>query len=585
MQAEEKPDVTATSEFQVGAWTVRPTSNELLRDGEIVQIEPKVMALLVYLATSAGQVISREQLFNTLWPGVYVGDDTLTQVVIKLRKALGDDAKSARYVQTIPKKGYRLSAPVQAAPLSGSQASGSQASGSQASGSQALAIDGTDGPRIRSFWRLAAILAVTLAIGLVGTLAWLFSGQQSPDVQDVATNSASGSDDGRPTISVLPFEPVGETVGGAEDQTNLAQGLTLDLITDLSKLSGLWVIGPRSVLGQAPSEGADDQARYLVSGNVQRTPGEVRIYARLIDTHTGRQLWSERYRRPPQELFHVQEQISRQIVTALSLKITETEHRRLAQRYTRNLDAYESFLQGQSLLLVRQHAENDRARERYRRAIALDPNFGRAYAGLALTFAADYRNQWTDDPAAALERAREMAQTALQIDPEIPEVYWVLAYVSAQRRDHPKALSLLRKAISVDQSFADAYALMGGIETYIGRPTETLELLRAAIRLNPDAGYLYFLLLGRAYFYLGDWEQARINLNEALVRNPSNLEAHVYLMATAESSGDHDTAAWEAEEIRALEPEFAPRSWLATYPMTDVKQQEQLLAALSAAGI
>jgi DNA-binding winged helix-turn-helix (wHTH) protein/TolB-like protein/Flp pilus assembly protein TadD len=580
MQAEEKPDVTATSEFQVGAWTVRPTSNELLRDGEIVQIEPKVMALLVYLATSAGQVISREQLFNTLWSGVYVGDDTLTQVVIKLRKALGDDAKSARYVQTIPKKGYRLSAPVQAAPLSGSQATGSQAPVSKA-----LAIDGTDGPRIRSFWRLAAILAVALAIGLVGTLAWLFSGQQSPDVQAVAPNLASGSDDGRPTISVLPFEQVGETAGGAEDQTKLAQVLTLDLITDLSKLSGLWVIGPRSVLGQATSEGADAQARYLVSGNVQRTPGEVRIYARLIDTHTGRQLWSERYRRPPQELFHVQEQISRQIVTALSLKITETEHRRLAQRYTRNLDAYESFLQGQSLLLVRQHAENDRARERYRRAIALDPNFGRAYAGLALTFAADYRNQWTDDPAAALERAREMAQTALQIDPEIPEVYWVLAYVSAQRRDRPKALSLLRKAISVDQSFADAYALMGGIETYIGRPTETLELLRAAIRLNPDAGYLYFLLLGRAYFYLGDWEQARINLNEALVHNPKNLEAHVYLMATAESSGDHDTAAWEAEEIRALEPEFAPRRWLATYPMTDVQQQEQLLAALSAAAI
>ncbi|MGB5736986.1 MAG: winged helix-turn-helix domain-containing protein, partial [Thiohalocapsa sp.] len=100
MQPEEKPDVTATAEFQLGAWAVRPTSNELLRDGKIVQIEPKVMALLVYLAERADQVISREQLFNALWPGVYVGDDTLTQVVIKLRKALGDNAKSPRYVQT-----------------------------------------------------------------------------------------------------------------------------------------------------------------------------------------------------------------------------------------------------------------------------------------------------------------------------------------------------------------------------------------------------------------------------------------------------------------------------------------------------
>jgi tetratricopeptide (TPR) repeat protein len=185
----------------------------------------------------------------------------------------------------------------------------------------------------------------------------------------------------------------------------------------------------------------------------------------------------------------------------------------------------------------------------------------------------------------ALEKARGMARTALQIDPDIPEVYWVLAYVSAQQRQHEKAIGLLKKAISLDQSFADAYALMGGINTYMGQSAKTPALIRTAIRLNPDAGYLYFLLLGRAYFYLGDWEQAQINLNEALARNPANLEGHVYLAAVKEASGDHAGALWEADEILALQDDFNADSWLETYPMTDKGQARQLRAALAPLGL
>lgn len=178
-----------------------------------------------------------------------------------------------------------------------------------------------------------------------------------------------------------------------------------------------------------------------------------------------------------------------------------------------------------------------------------------------------------------------MARTALEIDPEIPEVYWVLAYVSTQKRQHEKAIGLLRKAVSLDQSFADAYALMGGIETYVGQPDETLPLIRTAIRLNPDAGYLYFLLLGRAYFFLGDWEQSLINIGEALQRNPTNLEARIYLAAIREASGNHEEAAWERDEILALQPDFAIGAWLQTYPMTDRQQHAQLLAVLQKLGL
>src|SRR4029434_1335290 len=170
--------------------------------------------------------------------------------------------------------------------------------------------------------------------------------------------------------------------------------------------------------------------------------------------------------------------------------------------------------------------------------IALDPAFARAYAGLALTHAADYRNQWTGDGAAALDRAFEMSRTAYEINPDISETYWVLAFVHMERRQHQHAMQYLETAVSLYPSFADSYALMGGVYTYIGRPAETVPLLRTAMRLEPRACYLYFLLLGRAYLFLGDLEQARVNLEHALSRNPANLESHVYMAALHVTAGD-----------------------------------------------
>ena len=161
----------------------------------------------------------------------------------------------------------------------------------------------------------------------------------------------------------------------------------------------------------------------------------------------------------------------------------------------------------------------------------------------------------------------------------------MLAFVHVERRQHEQALKYLETAVRLYPSFADGYALMGGITTYVGRPADTVPLLRTAMRFNPEAGYLYFLLLGRAYLFLGDLEQARINLEHALSRNPVNLEAHVYMAALHVTAGDKTAAAWEAEEIRALEPGFSSRGWLETYPMTDVTQKTKLVQALTELGL
>ncbi|MES9876561.1 MAG: winged helix-turn-helix domain-containing protein [Candidatus Sedimenticola sp. PURPLELP] len=537
--------------FSVGEWRVVPPDNEIHRTDDLVQLEPKVMALLVYLAENAGKTVSREELFDALWPGVVVSDDTLTQAVIKLRKALGDSAKNARYIQTVPKRGYRLCTEVRLR-----------------QGAAGKTRSNTSGSR-----GLYAFLGLALFL-LVISVIYFSPGETPAPVKVVSVESV-------PTLTVHPFV----LLGGDESQAYLAQGLTFDLITDLSKLSGLWVIGSRSIMGQKSDEPGKTAARYQASGEVQRMGDQLRVHVHLFDSDTGRQIWSERYHRPFDNLFQIQEEISSHIASTLSLKVSEAELQRLSRRYTNNVQAYEYFLRAQSLLLARQKEENGKARQLYRQAIDQDPGFARAYAGLALSIAADYRNQWVPDTRVALENARSMARTALQIDSEIPEVYWVLAYVSAQQRQHDKAIELLDKAISLDRSFADAYALKGGVSTYMGRTEETPQLIRAAMRLNPEAGYLYYMVLGRAYFFLQEWDQALINLHQALERNSASLEAHIYLAAVLESSGDQEGAAWEAEEILALQEDFNLGRWLLTYPMTDEGQRESLLNTLSPLGL
>ncbi|MCP5408380.1 MAG: winged helix-turn-helix domain-containing protein [Chromatiaceae bacterium] len=548
-------DAAGNHPFRVGDWMVEPAGGHITRQGKSVKLEPKVMEVLSYLASRQGELVTRDEIERDVWKGAVISYDSITQTIIKLRKALGDDAGNSRYIQTVPKRGYRLTAVVH-----------------PASGNTGFAFKYWK----KQAWFLAGGLVVCL-LGFGSALVLHFTHNEEMIATAEVSIPKEALIEEQPTLTIQPFVLYGED----QSQAYLAQGLTHDLITDLSKLSGLWVISSRSVVGENSTKSGTARARYQISGDIQRSDGRIRVHVHLLDTETGHQIWSERYHQPIEDLFRLQEEISRRIVSMLSVKVSEAEQKRLAHRYTTSVPAYELFLQAQSLLLVRSQAANERARELYRQAIALDPSFARAYAGLALGFAADYRNQWAPDGREGLRRSQIMANTALQIDPEIPEVYWVLAYVSAQHRQYEEALGLLGKAVSLDQSFADAYALMGGIKTYAGSPEETPALLRTAIRLNPDAGYLYFLLLGRAYFFLGDWEQASINLNETLARNPENLEAHIYLAAVMESSGNHEKAIWEAEEIRALQQDFDISAWLLTYPMTDQGQVSQLLSALA----
>jgi DNA-binding winged helix-turn-helix (wHTH) protein/TolB-like protein/Flp pilus assembly protein TadD len=543
--------VPTQGRLRVGDWIVEPDLNQLSAPGKAVKIEPKAMAVLLHLANRPGQVVSRETLLSDVWPGVVGGDNSLTQVIIKLRKALGDDSDRPTYIQTVTKRGYRLVAAL------------------------LPAAETPSIPRRRAWTMAAGVLAAGL---LVAAGIWWNSAEHASPMSRNA-DAVAGE---LPTLAVASFQALG-TDG---QELLLARGITADLMTDLSKSSGLSVIGFSPMEGRAGGEASNQaEARYLVSGTVQRVDGRLRLHVYLTERSTGKQLWSERFDRPSTDLFAIQDELAPKIVRMLPAKVSEAELRRTAQRHTRNLQAYEYYQRGQAALLVRQDSGNEAARQMFRRAIELDATFARAYSGLALTYAADYRNRWTPDGAGALARAFELARTANEISPDVPETYWALAYVHTQRREQEQALKYLERSIELYPSFADGYALMASIKTYAGQPAAAIPLMRTAMRLSPRSGYLYFLVLGRAYFFLGDLEQARINLEEALKRNPEYLETHVYLAALKVLSGDQSSAAWEAEEIRALEPQFAAKRWLENYPMTDSQQTAKIMQALTQLGL
>lgn len=529
--------------FLVHGHVVTPDTNEIARDGTVARIEPKSMETLVHLCAHAGELVSRDDLQQAIWGDVVVGDDSLTNAIIKIRKAFGDDARNPQVIETIPKRGYRLIAAVEherRRPLSAT-------------------------PRNRKPALLVLFLAV---IAMAGSL-FLFSSQQPSTVaQNPVTQSALT--DTRTRILVAPFR----NLSGDPAQDYLVRGVEETLLTGLAQF-------PRIAAMQGQ---ASPPADYRLEGSVYRNDRRIRVEARLLEVATGIILSTERHEGDFSDLMAIEAAIEVTILSALANDIEIANRTSASRGYTHSVDAYDLFLRARSALLPRDQSGNARARELYTQAIERDPRFARAYAGLALTHAADYRNGWVENGQDSLNMALKTAQIALGIEPNMPEQLWVIGYVQTQLREHAKAEAALKDALELDPFYADAYALMAGVKTYAGQPEASIPLLREAMRLNPQAGYLYFLLLGRAYYFLGDCEQANINLHEAAVRNLANVETRLYIAACMVEAHDLDSARWEVEEILNLAPSFSVESFFNSYPMADPDQTETLTHDLKMAG-
>jgi adenylate cyclase len=389
----------------------------------------------------------------------------------------------------------------------------------------------------------------------------------------------------KPSLVVLPFV----NLSGNPEQEYFNDGITEDLTTDLSKLSGLFVIARNSAFtykGKAVKvEDVRKElgVRYMVEGSIRKVGDRARFTVQLIDTTTGHQLWAERYDRPLTDIFAVQDEIVQQIVTTLKLQLTLAEQGILTRKGTNNLAAYDAYLHGlESYLRLTQEA-NAQARQMGERAIELDPQYAQAYTLLGRTYLREWMWRWSQDPQ-TLEQALALAQKAIALDGSLPMAHRLLAYVYLRKKQHEEAIAEAKRALALDPNDSDGYETLGEILSFAGRPAEALGLVEQALRLNPRQPVSLLWLSGRVYSLMGRYEEAIATLKKVITRNPNHLSAHNDLAVVYIDLGREEEARAEVAEILRVNPKFSLKV-AQDIPLKDPAVLEHWLDNLRKAGL
>lgn len=557
--------------FRVGSWQVRPDACEIAQGSTIVKLQPKMMDLLQLLASRPGEVFTRIQLGEQVWPGVVVGYDALTKSVGKLREALGDTGKPPSYIQTIPKKGYRLIAPV--SPDNDDE--------------PYIAVAGepldpvpTTPPRKRTLFAGLAIVVIVISLAVLMP-GWQNGEADQPTLQKSQLSAQS--------LIVLPFRDL----NADPQQAYFTQGITDDLITDLSGYAGMEVITSRIAFQYANSDldlkalAKELGVRYVVEGSIRRTGDEIRINMQMIDAQRGSNLWAEQYNRPLSSLFDIQDEVRAKVVSALSLKLREADASKDQKRYTNSFQAYDLFLQGRNHLVKRATAVDNRlAGELFERAIAIDPGFARAYAALAMANADAYRHDWTEDPELTGRIARQQARHAIELDPELRYATLAAGYVDLfVAGNHQQAAAMAERTLQLDPKNADAHLLLATIYVHANEYKKSEAYVESSMRLNRTPPSIYFHIGAVGHLLQSDYRTAVNMLEKSLMVNPERLLGKIYITITLVRMNRLDDAQWYAEEIKSTSPDFDAEQWANKQPFKDRNINRQLRDDLRKAGL
>ena len=399
---------------------------------------------------------------------------------------------------------------------------------------------------------VAAGIGATLAV-LIGATLWLAPWRSRSD--SLPPGQTALSLPSKPSIAVLPFD----NMSGDAEQAYFADGVTEDLITDLSKVAGLFVIARNSTFaykGKAKDIREVARAlgvRYVLEGSVRRSGGDIRVNAQLIDATTGGHVWADRYDGDMKNIFGLQDKVTKSVVSALAVELTKEDRERVARRETENAEAYDVFLKGWQHYL-RQTPEDFRtAIVHFKKATELDPKYGRAYAALAATYWAANTRYWSE--ALGLPRQHEgqfqaeqfLAKAMLHPTPLAHEVASAMALYAQQ---HDDAVSEAKKAVAADPNDADGYVALAGALTFSGKPREALESVERAIRLNPHSPSYYLYQLGLAQFGLNRLDEAAASLEKALALNPEDYWSQRLLLSIYGLLGRREKATKLVDEIK-----------------------------------
>jgi adenylate cyclase len=384
----------------------------------------------------------------------------------------------------------------------------------------------------------------------------------APAAPPLAPATAAKSDD-KPSIAVLPFT----NMSGDPEQEYFSDGITEDIITDLSKVAGLTVIARNSSFtykGRAVdirTIGRELSVRTVLEGSIRRAGQRVRITAQLIDATTGGHVWAERYDRDLTDIFAVQDDVTQQIVDALKVTLSPAEKELLADSETKNVDAYDHCLRGREIMLgpTKTLATFDEAKKCFLQALQIDPNYSLAFACLGFAYMFDYQNRWTDNPDASLGVAKYNAQLALEKDPNEPVAHVIAALVAIYEKDLEKATAEVNIAIKLNPNLSLAHNLLGNTLNIAGRPLEAIPVIEHAMRLDPAHSGQYLHFLGLSYLLAGKYETAATLFRQRIVLSPETDFTRAVLASALGHLGEFDEARRIWGELQKINPKYSFR--------------------------
>jgi len=391
----------------------------------------------------------------------------------------------------------------------------------------------------------------------------------------------------RPSIAVLSFE----NLSGDPEQEYFSDGVAEDIITDLSKIEGLFVIARNSSFAYKGKRldvrdvCRELGVRYVLEGSVRRAGEGVRITAQLIEGDSGGHVWAERYDRRLHDIFSMQDEVTRDIVSALALKLTSGERARMQPRRTQNLEAYEHFLRGRDHAFRDTAEANAQARALLEKTIVLDPDFSLAYSHLSRNYVIAYVNRWDESPERCLALAVELGQRAVELDGRNAHAHFAVAAAALWMKRHEEAALAARRCLDIDPNFAEGHAVFGLILVYSGKPHEAIASLQRAMRLDPHYRDIYLHLLALAHFQLDEFEQAVAACKRRLVRKPDSDASRVLLAAIYGHMGNIEESRVHWSEALRINPSYSLEHRRRILPYRNPADFEHLLDGLRKAGL
>jgi len=552
-------------------------------DGETIRLRSQSLQVFVLLLKNANEIVSKEKILACVWKGLAVTDDSVTQCIVDIRRALGTEYRDL--LQTVPRVGYRLCLGTDQlghpiiAPFGFQNSTKYDAPLTEES---AESVDNSDTittqPAVtkRSSSSLVVGLIFVLLVTLLFAGLWRFGRNSAHDLVPPQG----------PTLAVLPFE----NVGTSPDDRYFSNGITEDIIDHLSRFSELGMVSWSAVSNRS-SDNQSQQAvakefgvRYLISGSVRRDNRSVRVAVRLTDARNGRLLWSERYDEPLEDVFYVQDHISSQIVTTLAVKLTDIETNFSRTIPTKNIKAYQLSLLGRSELLKRTREGNLAARAHFAEAIELDVSYADAYIRLGETYLEEAVMGWTEWPAQSTNKALELAQTAFELSGATARSLGFLAHVHVRTGEHLKAQTYLDRAFLFNPNDPALHNIQGVLYLWNGNADKAINHLQFVLRYDPNATSSSSHLC-IAYYVAGRPEDAVTTIERMIETAPSTLFTHIILTAALVELGDIESAKKAAKVVRQRHPFLTAEGASKSELFTNDEIRQRFVTSLRSAGI